>query len=122
LGAKVLPENEMTFNELPSGARFTFYKENGTYYTKIDEGHIKNDEGHDHYGSWGSWGSCQVFTAKEGPFWLIWGKGAPSVRHTTEGVALAEAKRLAQQDPGQEFFVVRAVKRVKMSGVEVVDL
>lgn len=44
-------------------------------------------------------------------FWMVWNPqgGAPKVRHATELLALAEAKRLAGSSPRDEFIVLRSV-------------
>ncbi len=43
-------------------------------------------------------------------FYMIHGDsgGAPTKRHATRGLALAEAERLAVNNPGRRFFVLRA--------------
>lgn len=43
-------------------------------------------------------------------FWLIWNPvgRAPSCKHPTEFEAIAEAERLAKQNPGQEFITLEA--------------
>lgn len=45
------------------------------------------------------------------PFWLVWCEdgGEPRAKHLTHEVALAEAKRLADRNPGHRFFVMRPV-------------
>lgn len=45
----------------------------------------------------------------EASFFLVWSPGGlrpPSVRHPTVEAAEAEARRLAAQNPGQDFFVL----------------
>lgn len=46
-------------------------------------------------------------------FWMVYGadQRAPTVRHTSEAVAIAEAQRLARNNPGIEFFVLESVAR-----------
>ncbi len=48
-------------------------------------------------------------------FWLVWNpqRGSPSFRHTNGDSALAEAKRLAIQHPGEGFFTLVAVHAVQ---------
>jgi hypothetical protein len=44
-------------------------------------------------------------------FWLVWSPASPrspKFRHTTSGAAEHEARRLAQQNPGLAFFVLKA--------------
>ncbi|MBB5443276.1 MULTISPECIES: hypothetical protein [unclassified Paraburkholderia] len=44
-------------------------------------------------------------------FWIVWcptGAKPPSYRHTNFGSAAMEAERLAQANPGREFFVLGA--------------
>ena len=49
-------------------------------------------------------------------FYMIFngGKGgaSPTKQHRTEGEATTEARRLARAQPGDEFFVLRAIKRI----------
>jgi len=46
--------------------------------------------------------------------YYVWRKGwgEPKVGHQSHDVAFAEAKRLAQENEGVEFFVLRVVKSV----------
>lgn len=55
------------------------------------------------------------------PFFLIWNpsRGAPTVKQATYPIAEAEAKRLARQAPGEEFFILAAVARVEKIDVGV---
>lgn len=48
---------------------------------------------------------------KDERFWMVWNPGgrAPSRRHASRNAADAEAKRLASANPGQRFFVLKAV-------------
>ncbi|MGH0004112.1 hypothetical protein ACQU0X_28910 [Pseudovibrio ascidiaceicola] len=50
-------------------------------------------------------------SAKEPRFWMVWNpQGSdPRYRHNTRRSADEEASRLARQNPGQEFFVLKAV-------------
>ncbi|MGF6444370.1 hypothetical protein [Paraburkholderia youngii] len=48
---------------------------------------------------------------QENKFWLVWsptGAKPPRHRHTSFGSAAVEAERLAQANPGHEFFVLGA--------------
>jgi len=49
----------------------------------------------------------------ESEFWCVWGghkERPPTVRQFQTGDAMAEAMRLAQLQPGQTFYVLKAVK------------
>jgi len=48
----------------------------------------------------------------EKSFYLVWRSGglSPTHRHENVDLARAEAKRLAQVEPGIEYFVLRAVE------------
>lgn len=52
-------------------------------------------------------------------FWMITGDGnAPKVRHHNKQDAIREATRLAEANPGKEFFVLQAVEMLTQpSGV-----
>lgn len=43
--------------------------------------------------------------------WFVWNRasGAPRFEHDTESGAIAEAKRLASINPGQQFHVLKTV-------------
>jgi hypothetical protein len=58
---------------------------------------------------------------KPQPFFLVWNptRGAPTVKQATYGIAENEAKRLARQAPGEEFFVLACVARVQKIDVGV---
>jgi hypothetical protein len=45
-------------------------------------------------------------------FWMLWNpKGAsPTRQHKSIEAAIAEAERLARRDPGQEFYVLEALR------------
>lgn len=47
-------------------------------------------------------------------FWMIYGigQGAPTMRHESYEIALAEAKRLARHNPDVEFVVLQAITSV----------
>jgi hypothetical protein len=53
-------------------------------------------------------------------FWLVWGENTLSVtnKHLNRGSAEAEALRLAEQNPGGNFFVVEPVVRFRKVSVE----
>lgn len=54
------------------------------------------------------------------PFWMVYGlhQGAPTVMHYTREIAEAEAKRLARNNPGIQFFVLEAVSRAEKIDVQ----
>ncbi|MBS1724998.1 MAG: hypothetical protein JSS66_18825 [Armatimonadetes bacterium] len=41
-------------------------------------------------------------------FWMVHGNGPCHVRHATQEIAVAEAKRLARLNPGERFYVTEA--------------
>ena len=49
------------------------------------------------------------------PFWLVWcpESGAPTRKQPSLRVAEDEAKRLARQNPGKQFFVCAPVMKVE---------
>lgn len=52
---------------------------------------------------------------QEPPFWLVWspnGARSPTVKHRTEAEAEREAERLADLNPGREFYVVQPTYHV----------
>lgn len=54
-------------------------------------------------------------------FWIVWcptGPHAPRVRHRTFDAATAEAKRLANENPGAEFYVLAAEGLMRKVDVE----
>lgn len=46
--------------------------------------------------------------ASKSAYWMVLGKGRPSVHHGSESAARAEAERLAKAEPGQKFVVLKA--------------
>ena len=52
--------------------------------------------------------------SKTSPFWCVWNPtyGVPTVKHRSRDVALAEAKRLARCNPGQDFYVLAGIAHV----------
>lgn len=58
------------------------------------------------------------------PFWMVYGggQGAPRVMHATREIAEAEAKRLARNNPGVEFYVLESVSRAMKHDVEFVRI
>lgn len=62
---------------------------------------------------------------QEASFFVVWcpTRGAPTVRHDRYDPAIEEAKRLARSTPGEDFFVLQAMKRiVRREPIEVIDL
>lgn len=58
-------------------------------------------------------------------FYVVWNPehGIPRIRHQSRTAALAEAKRLAGDNPGQNFFVLVAQLRIcREDPVTVVEL
>lgn len=50
-------------------------------------------------------------------FYMVLGRGMPTFRHATYQAAEQEAQRLARQDRGQEFIVLAAMSKVKVTDV-----
>jgi hypothetical protein len=50
---------------------------------------------------------------------MVVGRSTPTYRHQTYQAAEQEARRLARQDPEQEFVVLGAMARVKKTDVTV---
>jgi len=50
------------------------------------------------------------FNDRQRPFWVVWspGHGEPKHRHLMCADARAEAQRLAEQYPGQQFIVLKS--------------
>lgn len=51
------------------------------------------------------------------PFWIVWspeGSRPPRYRHNSVNTAEAEARRLAAEHPGQDFYVARIIGRAQM--------
>ena len=65
--------------------------------------------------------SCQD---RRGVFWMVWveGERSPTMRHDDEERAVTEAERLARKLKPAAVFVLRAVKRIRVTDIEVVDL
>ncbi|WP_457797615.1 hypothetical protein [Methylocystis sp. S23] len=55
-------------------------------------------------------------------FWMVHGDGPTNVRHSCREIAEREAERLARNNPGHPFYVLRAVARYRRVEVERVDL
>lgn len=57
------------------------------------------------------------------PFWLVWQPetGAPTHRHPHENEARAEAARLARNNPGKAFFVLRVMAAYQKTDVAVTE-
>jgi hypothetical protein len=45
-------------------------------------------------------------------FWMVWNpkRTSPTCQHKSIEAAVAEAERLARRDPGQEFYVLEALR------------
>ncbi len=53
---------------------------------------------------------CKMNKTEPKQFWMITGDGnAPKVRHYNKQDAMREATRLAETNPGKEFFVMQSV-------------
>jgi hypothetical protein len=52
-------------------------------------------------------------------FWMVYGvdQRAPAVQHSSEAVAIAEAQRLARNNPDVEFYVLESVARAVKADV-----
>lgn len=55
-------------------------------------------------------------------FWMVSGNGPAVVRHSEREVAFREARRLAAENPGVEFFVVQAIACIRKVDVETIDM
>jgi hypothetical protein len=57
-------------------------------------------------------------------FFLVWNPrgDSPRIRHDFEGRAIREAERLAIQNPGCEFYVLKAVCHCKAATVVTTEL
>jgi hypothetical protein len=57
-------------------------------------------------------------------FYVVWNPrgGNPRVRHDYEGQAEQEAERLARENPGQQFYVLRATKFYERNDIRCVQL
>lgn len=59
-----------------------------------------------------------------GPFWVVWcpSYGPPTVRHARKSDAVSEARRLATNNAGRDFYVLCAVSvSRRMEPVETTD-
>lgn len=54
------------------------------------------------------------------PFYLVWNpqRGLPAFQHPTMQEAEEEAKRLARDNPGENFFVLAPMHRFKKNDLE----
>ncbi len=52
-------------------------------------------------------------------FYYVMGRGMPTHKHPTYDDAVQEAQRLARQDRGQEFLVLAALAKVKVTDVTI---
>lgn len=52
-------------------------------------------------------------------FWMVWNPrgGVPRAKHESESIATAEAERLARCNPGDSFYVLRAVHVIRLADV-----
>ena len=57
-------------------------------------------------------------------FWIVWcpQAGPPTVQHPSRALAEVQGKRLAQQHPGQNFYVLEAMSLFRGIEVERVTL
>lgn len=57
-------------------------------------------------------------------FWMVWNpqSRAPTLKHSTEESANAEADRLARKVPGERFYVLQAKRFVEKSDLVRVEL
>lgn len=55
----------------------------------------------------------------EGPVWCVWNPhmDIPRFQHTSEASARREAERLARQNPGQRFIVLKSVAEVTKNDI-----
>ena len=53
--------------------------------------------------------------SNEQAFYMVLGGGAPTVRHSTLALAIAEACRLAKLHPDKKFYAMQAVEAVVAS-------
>lgn len=59
--------------------------------------------------------------SNDAAFYIIWTPNhskSPTVQHGTHGQALTEAKRLARQNRGAQFYVCKAVDRMVVDDVQ----
>jgi len=57
-------------------------------------------------------------------FWVVWNpqQTGPTVRHSSAQVAKAEAERLAAAQPGDRFYVLKALRYSQMAQRVTVEL
>ena len=58
-------------------------------------------------------------------FYMVWCNGTAGIRmqHVTKNEATTEAERLARKEPGQEFYVLKAITMSKsLKPVETIQL
>lgn len=53
-------------------------------------------------------------------FWVVWREdgGTPTVKHDSEGAAVAEAERLARANQGHRFWVLRSLAVCRVTNVQ----
>lgn len=54
-------------------------------------------------------------------YWMVLGSGTPRYRHATEQSARTEAARLARNNPGVEFVVLRSVCTVQLNKLSITE-
>lgn len=54
-------------------------------------------------------------------FWMVWREGSPTTRfrHPAKSLAVKEANRLAKQNPGECFYVLKATAGVVATAPEI---
>jgi hypothetical protein len=62
--------------------------------------------------------------ATNDPFWMVWSERghAPTYKHDSNRSATSEAERLARTNPGERFYVLRAMRYVERHDVIRVEL
>lgn len=53
---------------------------------------------------------------------MVIGKSTPNYRHSSQSAAEKEAERLAKINPGEEFIILKALKKVVVQSVHWADL
>ena len=56
-------------------------------------------------------------------FWMVWNpqRSAPRMKHFTRDSAINEAKRLARENPGEEFVVLQSVGSARRVDIDFVE-
>lgn len=86
-------------------------------YTVSSSGNIEDYSGHPRW----MFGE-ERFTDRQKGYWVVWspGHGEPRVKHDDCQAARNEAMRLAEENPGQRFIVMRADSEFSISEKKVV--